>query len=135
MSIEEKKETEGYFEQYWRHASALRNWFIAYGIGGAILFVSKADVFAEFPACTKQIIIIAFLLGVGVQSLLAFWNKVVHWYIYYGEDEPSYKSTNTYKFWDKVSECFWIDILIDMITVCSFVFATCKLIIALGRFG
>ena len=135
MSIDKKKETEGYFEQYWRHASALRNWFIAYGIGGAILFVSKADVFTEFPARTKQIIIIAFLSGVGVQSLLAFWNKVVHWYIYYGEDKQSYQSTNAYKFWNRVSECFQIDILIDIITFCSFAFATCKLIIVLTHFG
>jgi len=27
MDIEERKQTEGYFEQYWRYASALRNWW------------------------------------------------------------------------------------------------------------
>ena len=135
MSIGEKKDTEGYFEQYWRHASALRNWFIAYGIGAAIFCVSKADVFAEFPAYTKQIIIFAFLLGVFVQVLLAFWNKIGHWFIYRGEDDPSYRSTKTYKFWDKATEWFWIDISIDIITFCSFAFATYKLFIAFKDFG
>ncbi len=135
MNIEEKKQTEGYFEQYWRYASALRNWFVAYGIGGAILFISKADLFAKFSPGTKKIIVIAFLLGVLVQVLLAFWNKMGHWFIYRGGDDPSYRSRKIYKFWDKATEWFWIDMSVDIVTFFSFLFATYKLITALGRFG
>ena len=120
MSIEEKKQTEGYFEQYWRYASALRNWFVAYGIGGAILFISKGDLFTKFPPGTKKIIVSAFLLGVLVQVLLAFWNKMGQWCIYRGEDDPSYRNRKIYKFWDKATEWFWMDVSSDIVTFFSF---------------
>lgn len=104
-------------------------------IGGAVLFISKTDLFAKFPPSTKKIIIFAFLLGVLVQVLLAFWNKMGHWFIYRGEDDPFYKSRKIYKFWYKATEWFWIDMSVDIVTFFSFIFAAYKLIIALGRFS
>ena len=65
-------EAKAYFEQYWRYCSALRNWFVAYGIGGCVLFISdKAKIFQDLSAFTKAIVVIAFLFGVVAQILLA----------------------------------------------------------------
>jgi hypothetical protein len=36
-----------YFEVYWSHCSALRNWFVVFGVGGCILFVSDKAAFFQ----------------------------------------------------------------------------------------
>jgi hypothetical protein len=69
---QESLDTKGYFEQYWRCCSSLRNGFVAYGIGGCILFVSdKAELFQEMTLKQKGIVVIAFLVGVIDQVVLA----------------------------------------------------------------
>ena len=41
----EREEVQGYFNQYWRHSSVLRNWFVAYGIGALVLVIHKNGAF------------------------------------------------------------------------------------------
>ena len=63
MDNQKKIIAKEYFEQYWHYASALRNWFVVFGIGGAILFVNKAEVFNDFNVVAKSTIMICFLSG------------------------------------------------------------------------
>lgn len=119
---------EGFFEQYWRYTSALRHWFIAYGIGGVVLFVTKAEIFVSILPNLKITIVILFLTGAIIQVVLAFWNKLIHWYLYYGEDDKTFQDSAKYKFFNKASELFWADITADVITFLSFLIATIILI-------
>ncbi len=121
----------GYFEQYWRYCSSLRNWFVAYGIGGCVLFVSdKAELFQQMKLERKRIVVIAFLVGVIAQVLLAGLNKCIHWYIYWGKEQKSFCRTWQYKASDWISTQFWIDIVADLITFGAFGWATVNVIMA-----
>lgn len=119
-----RKEDE-HFDMYWKYATHLRNWFIAYGIGGVILFVKYAKVFASLTSDIKREIVGCFLLGIGLQVLIAFINKTTQWVIY---SKYADKESLTYKFFDWLSNQFWIDVAIDVATFISFAYATIYLL-------
>jgi len=128
---QESLDAKGYFEQYWRYCSSLRNWFVAYGIGGCILFVSdKAELFQQITLERKRFVVITFLVGVIAQVFLAGLNKWIHWYIYWGKEDEGFRQTWRYKASDWISTQFWIDIVVDLITFGSFGAATVTMIMA-----
>ena len=43
----EREEVKEYFDQYWKHASVLRNWFVAYGIGALALAIYNGGLFSK----------------------------------------------------------------------------------------
>jgi len=123
-----------YFEQYWRYCSSLRNWFVAYGIAGSILLLTdKSKIFEQIGSKEKTLILIFFVVGVVSQIMLAFINKVIHWYIYWGSEDEEFTNTRICKASYYLSECFWIDILADVITFLAFGIATVTLFIAFGK--
>ena len=128
-------ESEGYFVQYWQHASSLRNWFIAYGIGGIVLFANKSEVFADFSKTTKLWVVILFLIGVLAQALLAFYNKFIQWHVYRGKSDETHKNSWEYKFSDKVSEWFWVDVVVDVITFLALFAGTIIVMVATYNLG
>ena len=108
MNLEESMENK--FEQYWRHASVLRNWFISFGIGGVIIFITHPDIFIYLSNQYKRDVILLFLGGVLLQVLLAGINKFTHWYVYFGEPKNLYnKSLN-------ITNKIEIDLFFDSIT-------------------
>jgi len=130
--MEKKKESKQvsfgakeYFEVYWNYCSALRNWFVVFGVGGCILFVSdKAVIFKECNKPIKIAIVISFISGVVLQILLAMLNKWIHWYIYWGEENQDFQESLIYQIAECVSTWFWIDVLIDLLTIIAFGIAT-----------
>ena len=60
------------FEQYAKHSDVLRNWFVGYGIGGVVLFISNHDAFANIQKSILSEIALWFILGVIAQVALAF---------------------------------------------------------------
>lgn len=131
---QESLDAKDYFEQYWRYCSSLRNWFVAYGIGGCILFLSdKAKVFQGLTNTKRTIIVIFFLVGVIAQIVLAFFNKWIHWYIYWGKEKIEFQETKRYKVANYLSSIFEIDVAVDMITFATFVVATIVLIAELRK--
>jgi len=131
---QESLDAKDYFEQYWRYCSSLRNWFVVYGIGGCILFLSdKARVFQGLTSTKKTIIVIFFLVGVIAQIVLAFFNKGIHWYIYWGKEKVEFQETKRYKVADYLSSVFEIDLAVDIITFVAFVVATVVLIVELRK--
>lgn len=114
-----------HFEIYWRYASVLRNWLVAFGVGGCILFVSdKAKIFQDVCHHKKVWIIASFMIGVIAQIVLALINKWTQWSLYRGEEKTAYQKTWMYKIADQISEKFWIDVLADLVTVIAFAIAT-----------
>jgi len=131
MGNPREEKAQGYFEQYWRYASTLRAWFIAYGVGVAALFIYKAEVFGNFPTETKVKIVRYFLFGLGFQVLLAMINKITNYYVYCGKEEPTLQKAWRYWASNWVSERFEIDIALDLLTTGFFVVGTFKLISAI----
>ena len=128
---QESLDAKDYFEQYWRYCSSLRNWFVAYGIGGCILFLSdKAELFQKMALRQKRAVVIAFFIGVIAQALLAGLNKCIHWNIYWDKEEQGFRQKLRYKVSCFISTQFWIDMSVDLITFGAFGIATAILVIS-----
>lgn len=126
----ENSSAKDYFEQYWRYCSSLRNWFVAYGIGGCVLFISdKAQIFQKLSINVKATVVISFIIGVAAQVILAFLNKWIHWCIYRGEDDEDFSKGRWCKYAESLSSCFLIDLVIDLITFFAFGVATVALFV------
>ena len=72
-------------------------------------------------------------MGVIAQIVLAFFNKWIHWYIYWGKEEIKFQETKRYKVANYLSSIFEIDVVVDIITFATFVVATVVLIAELRK--
>jgi hypothetical protein len=123
-----KKESniaDEYFGCYAEFAKTLRTWFIAYGIGAPILFLSN-DTAWEIIRSSGQIRLIGFwfLSGVLIQVLEALLYKNAMWYLYRGEENPQIKNKMRYKVFYNISEYYWLEVLFNILTLICFVTAT-----------
>lgn len=127
-------QAEEYLEAYGEHARILRSWLVAYGIGAPVLLMTN-DAFAVAVQESKSAQLIAgfFLAGVALQVVLSAVNKASMWGLYYGEITPSFKKVVWYRVAHWLSERFWTDLLIDMVTMGVFVLATYKAFFAVIR--
>ncbi|MDH5600102.1 MAG: hypothetical protein OEY78_02235 [Gammaproteobacteria bacterium] len=107
-----------FYEPYKIFATSLRAWFIAYGIGAPILFLSNEftqRVISEYE--NNKLLIFLFLAGVILQTIQALLYKHVMWHLYMGEDNHDYHKSWLYKSSVKISEASWLEILFDLATV------------------
>jgi hypothetical protein len=103
----------------------LRTWFVAYGIGGPILFMTQASLRAKLVAAPNGWLIgILFLAGLAVQVFESFLYKMTTLHLYRGEVENDIKSCCTYAFSEWVERNYWIDIILDLATFALFAYAT-----------
>jgi len=65
------------------------------------------------------------------QILLTGLNKWIHWCIYWGNEDEDFSKSNWHKVSEKLSSCFFIDLVIDLVTFFAFGVATVTLITAL----
>ena len=119
-------ETEAHFKAYEEHMKTLRAWFVAYGVGGPILFVTQ-EHFAKRLLESGELfwLTLFFFGGVGLQIFIAAINKWVNWYIYFADknnitDGPWFTVTS------KISRMFWLDIVCDIGSAALFAAATIK---------
>jgi hypothetical protein len=80
-------------------------------------------------------IVTLFLIGVGLQILLALINKWSAWHMYRGAGDLSYQKGRRYCFWYKINSWSWIDFWIDLISVLAFVVATWRVLIVFMASG
>ena len=83
-------------EAYRHHAATLRNWYVAFGVGAPVLFLSNEDLWQKFASSDKFVAISSiFFMGVAFQILLAFFDKYANWVRYYElvtkNNKPSHK--------------------------------------------
>ena len=121
----EREDVKGCFDQYWKHSSVLRNWFVAYGIGALVLVVYNDDTFFKDPQ-KRNVFVGAIVIGISLQILLTFLNKVIHWFVYYGKNLGEFRKTKCYRWSNSLTKCFLIDIVIDILTIVSY---TCALVV------
>lgn len=116
--------SQSYFDSYAEYNRILRSWFVAFGVGGLALFLVQSPVREALLASGQtRTVVILFLSGVTAQVVVAFLNKYANWYCYYGEDNPAFLDTFLYRFWSRIASQFWIDIILDILTVVCFLTA------------
>ena len=116
----EREEVQNCFDQYWKHSSVLRNWFVAYGIGALVLVIYNDGTFFKDPQ-KRNVFVGAIVIGISLQILLTFLNKVIHWFVYYGKNLGEFQKTRWYRWSYSITKCFVIDIVIDILTMVFYV--------------
>src|SRR5688500_3624771 len=113
---------------------------VAYGIGGPILLLTNRDApeaLAKSPHL--QTIVTLFVLGVGLQILLALINKWAAWHMYRGAyamfqhergdpDCDGHYSSKTYGIWRWIIKQRWIDFVVDVGALSVFSIATSRVL-------
>ncbi len=80
--------SDGHYKVYEEHMKTLRAWFVAYGVGGPVLFITQQDFAATLAASGySKLIGVLFLVGVLLQALVALFNKWVNWGLYYFDED------------------------------------------------
>lgn len=122
---------------YSEYSKTLRAWLVAYGIGGPVLIFTNDKLFDTFSkAANTPTIVRWFLAGVALQVALALINKWGAYNMYLGANDEGYKESLQYRFWDVVTDMHWIDMLLDVLSIASFVIATfLAFVIAFPAFG
>ncbi|UCG35704.1 MAG: hypothetical protein JSW17_02595 [Candidatus Omnitrophota bacterium] len=120
---------EDFFKCYSDYAKALRTWFIAYGLGMPILFMSNSFALRKISLSPDAPFIVwCFLIGVLTQVTQALLYKNTMRYLYKGEVIPKIKDKLRYKISHLILEFYWLEATIDVITAACFILATLKAI-------
>ncbi|MEN6631604.1 MAG: hypothetical protein ABFD84_04200 [Candidatus Polarisedimenticolia bacterium] len=119
------RDESGFYEPYAAFARSLRTWFIAYGIGAPVLFVSNAEAWKAVHAsgCAATIAVV-FLGGVAVQIFEALLYKSAMWQLYMTELDPSRGTTWFYGVAAWLAGSYAFELFLDLLTVALFAWAT-----------
>jgi hypothetical protein len=120
------------YEQYVRHSDILRNWFVAYGIGGVLLFLTKDSFFSKVPFDHIYTISKWFVFGVAAQVLLAFINKVYNFQLYINTIRKPEDSSLQERAKKVARNFYLIDFIFDLVTAACFSRATYLLFLAVS---
>ena len=127
------RDESGFYEPYAAFARSLRTWFIAYGIGAPVLFVSNAEAWKAVHASGRaETIAVVFLGGVAVQILEALLYKSAMWQLYMTELDPSRATTWFYDVATWLAASYAFELFLDILTVALFAWATILAIAALA---
>lgn len=70
-----------------------------------------------------RLVVALFLVGVGAQVLGAFVNKVSNWYVHERYSGTTVLTFPRHKLAELLAGQFWIDILMDIVTIAVFAYA------------
>ena len=119
--------TKGYIEQFNFYLRDLRTWFVAYGIGGPVLFLTQEKIRAAIAGSgSGRSIAFLFLLGVAFQIASSVLGKWTSWIQYANTKDGSHSCLAPVAFWWAGN--FWIDFLLDLGSVMMFGVATWKVL-------
>lgn len=145
--------SDGHYKVYEEHMKTLRAWFVAYGVGGPVLFITQQDFAATLvDSGWSQLIGVLFLVGVLLQALVALFNKWVNWGLYYFDEDDAdtssvvdtvetssdavdteMQSQRLRRLCESYSSKVWVDILADLATLVLFAIATVLVLIEVSK--
>jgi len=109
------------FRTYSEYNRVLRPWFVAFGIGGPALFLVNDAVARRLADARElELVVILFLTGAAAQVIGALTNKVANWYVYLSSVDENFHRTLRYRVAEWLVEQFWIDIVLDIVTIAVF---------------
>lgn len=115
------------FDHYWEYAKLWRTWVV--GIAAAALFILlNKDIGGRFEsrACVATL----FIVAAGLQVFCAWVNKTAAYYEYQFEcDRDSNCSSGCWtKFWCLIGRQYWIDCLLDLLSLILVAYAVCYMV-------
>lgn len=120
----QKKEFE-FYAPYAEYAKTLRTWFVAYGIGGPVVFLTNDTALLALMKSGKFALMgLLFLIGGALQILSSLLNKHSMWYLHAAEIDRRTKSRRSYKLSNWYADQGWVDVVLDSATVILFGWAT-----------
>jgi hypothetical protein len=109
------------FSTYFEYNRVLRTWFVAFGVGGPALFLVNETIAQRLAAEGQlRLVVILFLIGAGAQVLGALLNKVANWYVYWSIVDDDTPSAPKHAWADWLARQFWIDVVLDVVTIAVF---------------
>lgn len=123
-----KPESESILENYVGFSNLLRTWLTTYGIGFFAFVASQTEIVAKLSANKEaaSCVLICIISALSLQVFAAFIYKYSMAFVHQG-----YGSTTkgrVYKLAFCLYSSYWIELLIDFLTISLYVFGTFKLI-------
>jgi hypothetical protein len=113
----EIKEThQELFEQYWKYASSLKQWYIAFGVGLLVLLASHPELFGKLLPIDKESVFVIFFLAIFFQVITVFLNKISQYYLYLRKIGYLKTDNRRLKLSYRYSEWIWIECVFDVLT-------------------
>lgn len=133
-----KKTTQGkdskdhFFTPYLEHTRTLRTWFVAYGVGGPLLFATQKNLIEKLIdyGCIK-VVVILMLVATLIQTVSTWLYKATTYQFYLSEIDQFYYSTWIHKCSIKISKhYYWVIPLADFLTILLLLIATVMVFLA-----
>jgi hypothetical protein len=119
------------WDNYVEYNKTLRAWLVSFGIGGPLIFVAHPDLLTTLKhSGVAPLVVGLFLFGCASQIAVALINKTVAYYLYCGEDDEDFRNSATYRWSERVSGRYWIDLALDIASVASLALAVLLLVFA-----
>jgi len=122
MSDHEKFRKEN-FDLYNDYNKALRAWFVAFGVGLPVVYISSKDARDYLVSLEgHKFVIICFVIAMCLQIAIAFLNKYISWCAYRTEGNlVNNIKTSKFILWIKSWEnAIWLDAAIDIASLIFF---------------
>ncbi|NIM49041.1 MAG: hypothetical protein GTO22_07250 [Gemmatimonadales bacterium] len=121
-----------YYRAYEGHSRTLKTWLVAYGIGAPVLLLTNETLWRAVAASGEsQRIGLFFLAGVALQVIVAAVNKVLMWASYFGQINPAFRGSRIHGLVAWLRTKFWVDLLVDAVSMLLFVVATYRVFMIL----
>jgi hypothetical protein len=126
---EHQNDREYYFESYKEFAWRFRLWLVTYGAGIPVITLANKDIFERIIDSRYGYIAMIFVLfGVGIQIFITWVFKTCMWYCdRQAKGELSEKSRR-FRSAVWITENYWIEIILDFLTLVLYGSSTCYLI-------
>ena len=86
----ENLDHQGHFEAYFEYSKTIRIWFVSYGIGAPIVFLTQSNLMEIIISSSLgKDAIDYFLYGVVLQISISIINKWNNWHLYAVYDEKN----------------------------------------------
>ena len=120
---------EDHWSNYVEYNKTLRTWFVTFGIGGPVLLLLNPSLLIAVKEDGRAHWVVGlFLLGCLLQIGIAITNKTVSWYMYCGERDAARRTGKWYRRCESLSELFWLDLTVDLLTLLAFGLAVVLLV-------
>lgn len=124
------RESDTHYVAYATYANILRAWFVAYGVGGPVLFLTQPLTAGAIRQSGQgRMVVLLFLAGVASQVFIALLNKWTNWYLCDYATASRQQHPWMFKGIEWISRQFWLDVLCDLCSVATFGWGTAKVLL------